>query len=133
MAETPEAAEPQRVTLLGEQHAVTLPDFAAREELLVAYGDLRHRRGVAVLRVYAAAIGLCTRIGRRSEADFARHRFDVLAYGGEVYGWLRERKATPEQIAQAALPIICVIGVELYPREVEVDAAAGNSEGAAVA
>lgn len=128
-----EPPEPQRIALLGEHHAVTLPDFAAREELLVAYGEVRKRGGIALLRVYAAAVGLCTRVGRRSEADYTRHRFDVLAYGGEVYGYLRKQKATPEQIANAALPIIAAIGAELYPRESEVDAAAGNSEGAAVA
>lgn len=122
------STEPILVEILGEKHTVTLPDFACREELIVAWGDARSRKGVALLRVYSAALGLCTRLGRRSSADYAKHRFDLLSYGGEVYGWLRERGVTPAQLAEAAIPVIVAATEATFPRPGEVDAAAKNSE-----
>lgn len=117
--------QPLKVSLLGE-HAVTLPDFAAREELMVAYGEARNKKGVALLRVYGAVLGLCSRLGKRAEADYAASRFDVLAYGGEVYGWLRGQGVTPAQVAEAALPVIVAISEATFPRESEVKQALGN-------
>lgn len=118
-----------KVSLLGREHHVVMPDYAAREELMVAYGESAKKGGVALLRVYAAALGLCTRIGRESGADYAKHRFDCLSYGGEVYGWLRGQKVTPAEVAQAAIPVIIAVSQATFPRQDEVDAAAGNSEG----
>lgn len=125
------AEQPLKVALLGRDHTVTLPDFAAREELLIAYGENRHRKGVAVLRVYSAMLGLCTRLGRESGADYARHRFDVLAYGGEVYGWIRQRGGSPADLATAAAPLLAALSENLFPSDAEVAGAAGNSEGGA--
>lgn len=121
MAETP------HIDVGGRKHAVIMPDFAAREELLVAYGGARDRGGVALLRVYAAAIGLCTRLGREAGADYGAHRYDVLAYGGAVYGWLRQGGASVKLIAELGGPLIVSVSESLYPRQSEVDAAAGNS------
>jgi len=120
--------DPIHVELLGRSHAVTLPDFAAREELVVAYSEAHGKRGVAALRVYSAALGLCTRLGKESGADYAKHRFDVLSYGGEVYGWLRKQGLDPVDIGKAGAPIIVALSEALFPRQDEVETAAGNSE-----
>lgn len=124
-------AQQAHVTILGEKRAVFMPDFAAREELMVAYGEALKKQGVAKLRVYAATLGLCTMLGRKAGADYARARFDVLAYGGEVYSWLRGQGATVEQIAEAAIPVLTEVSQALYPSETEVRAEVGNSEGGA--
>lgn len=131
MASNPQGADgPARVELLGRAHVVTLPDFAAREELVIAYAEVR-KRPASLLRVYSAAIGLCTRIGREAGADYAECRFDVLAFGGKVYGWLREKGVAPDAIAVAAVPLIVQVSEATFPRQGEVDAAAGNSAGGA--
>lgn len=120
--------EPVKVSLLGRQHAVIMPDFATREDLVVAFGEARNKKGVTLLRVYSAALGLCTRLGREASADYSQHRFDVLSYGGQVYGWLREQGVTPKDIAEAAIPVIVEVSNAMFPRQAEVDAAVGNSE-----
>ena len=120
--------EPVKVDLLGRSHTLTMPDYSTREELIVAYGDCRNRGGVALLRAYSAALGLCTRLGREAEADYAKHRFDVLSYGGEMYSWLRGKGLQPKDIAQAAVPIIVAVSQATFPRQGEVEDAAKNSE-----
>lgn len=124
-------AEPVRVTLLGEQHALVLPDFATREEIATAYVDARNAPANVQLRALSAAVGLCTRIGRHAGADYAAHGFRVLSYGGEVYSYLRSNGATPAQIAEAAATIVRAISDGLWPRRQEVQAELGNSEGGA--
>lgn len=54
-------------------------------------------------RVWAAAVGLCWAGPRRLRADFVRSRFDVLAYGGEVYDELRSRGASGAEIIEAGV------------------------------
>jgi hypothetical protein len=122
-------AEPEFVLVLNRQRAILFPDFAAREELVVAYGEALKRRGVALLRVYSAAIGLCTNATKESRADYQKHRFDVLSYGGEVYGWLREQKMSPSEISTAGVKIVEALSAVLFPRESEVKEAEGNSGG----
>ena len=123
--------EPTKVDLLGRSHAVVMPDFAAREELVVAYGEAMRRKGVALLRVYAAALGLCTRLGREAEADYGAHRYDVLSYGGAVYSYLRGQGVSTQDLAAAAGPVVVAVLSATFPRAAEVEAAAGNSEGSA--
>jgi hypothetical protein len=120
-------ADIQTITLLGRSHAVTLPDFAAAEELLAALGETKDGAPSRRLRAMSAIVGLCTRVGRESGADYAAHRFDALAYGGEVYSWLRGRKASPSEIATAALTILGPLTDSLFPREQEVTDAMGKS------
>lgn len=124
--------EPVKVTLLGRPHAVVMPDFATREDLVVAYGEARNKRGVALLRVYSAALGLCTRLGRESGVDYTSHRFDALSYGGEVYGWLRGAGVSQGDIAEQAIPVIVAVAEATFPRQAEVDVARGKSEGGEV-
>lgn len=114
-------------SILGRSYAVTLPDYAAREELVSAYGEASKRGGSALMRVYAALLGLSTRIGRESGADYAAARFDVLAYGGAVYGYLREKGAAPKDVAAAAMPVLVAIVEATFPKQTEVDEALGKS------
>lgn len=120
-----------KIELIGRSHAVVLPDFAAREELVMALSECARKRGIALLRVYSAMVGLCTRVGRDSGADYATARYDVLGYGGAVYGWLRAQGASPAQIGAAATVIAPLLTESLFPRQEEVDAALGNSAGGA--
>jgi hypothetical protein len=122
-------SEPIKVSILGGSYGVGMPDFAAREEMMIAFGDARNKRGTTLLRVYSAALGLCTRLGKESGASYQKSGFDVLNYGGEVYGWLRQQGVTPADIATAAIPVIIRVSEETFPRQDEVVEAVGNSEG----
>lgn len=117
---------PKSIALLGQSHAVTMPDFATREELFLAYGETYERGGVPLLRAFAAAIGLCTRIGRLAQIDYAATKYDVLGYGGQVYSWLREKGVSQAEIRDLGLPLILQIHAGLFPRKDERDAALGN-------
>jgi hypothetical protein len=119
-----------RITILGAQHVVALPNFADRELLIMAWtahGADGDQRGV---RVYAAAIGACCGIGQRAGASLAKSKYDALAYGGEVYSYLREQGATPIEIVQAATPLLRTLAEALFPREPEVVDAAGFTDAA---
>lgn len=126
MSTEPATQAPLFVTLLGRKHAVTMPDFAAREDVIVRYGATSKKGGVPLLRCYAAALGLCTRLGRESGADFAACSYDILGYGGQVYSYLREQGCSAAQIAEAALPVVAAIGQATYPRQKDLDEAEKN-------
>jgi len=124
-------ADFKQINLLGRKHAVIVPDYAASEELVVAYRSVVDRGGVALMRVYAAAIGLSTRLGKESGADYAASRFDVLAYGGAVYGWLRKQKVEIKEIAAIGVEIIQTVADSTFPSDVEVEEQMGKSEASA--
>ena len=85
--------------------------------LLAALGETKDGAPSRRLRAMSAIVGLCTRVGRESGADYAAHRFDALAYGGEVYGWLRAKGAKPADIATAAMVILGPLSESLsHPR-----------------
>ena len=122
------------IELFGEKHAVTIPDFAATEELMIAFAGAQRRGGVALQRVYAAAVGLCTRVGKHAGADYAAERFDVLAYGGKVYTWLRREKGVGiADLGKAFTVLLPLLGAAAFPRDEEVKTALGNSGGSAEA
>ena len=118
---------PITIEALGRRHHVRLPDFAAREELAVAYSEACRRRGVTLLRACAAILGLCTRLGTEAGADYARHRFDALSYGGEMYSWLRQQGMTPADVTTQAILVLGPLTQALAPREEEVVARLGES------
>lgn len=120
----------EAVTILGRQHVVTLPNFAARESLVMAWGEYGPTGDPRGFRIYAAALGLATGLGRLARADFARAKYDLLTYGGEVYSWLREQGATTLQIVEAAQPLLAEMASALFPREEEVVDAAGFTDAA---
>lgn len=115
-----------KVNLLKRQHAVILPGYAEREEIAAATWTVQRskspRAGHALLRIYAACIGLSTRLGRESGVDYGDCSCDPMVYGGRVYGWLREQGATAEEVSTAGIEILKVVLESLFPREVEVEA-----------
>jgi len=111
-----------KVKLLGAEHTFLLPPCAEREELAVAFSDANKRGGMARLRVYSAALGLCTRVGRQSSVDYASCKCDPLVYGGRVYGWLREQGASAADVAEAAVPVLTAVMEALAPREAAIEA-----------
>lgn len=115
------------IELLGRRHGFRPPPPHVAEEIVTAWGEVRRRRGVAVLRAYGAAIGLCTRLGQESGADYAGCRFDPLEYGGEVYAWLIAQGATIEQIGAAGAALVSAAAEVRWPRKAAVDAAEKNS------
>lgn len=108
------------IHMLGRDHAITLPGFAEREDVAVAYSDAYPRGGVRLMRAYSAAIGLCTRVGRESGHTLGDHKYDVLAYGGAVYGYLRGQGVPAKEIVEQGLPCVSAICDALAPRESEV-------------
>lgn len=119
----------ETVAILGRQHVASLPNFAARESLVLAayeWSDAADHRGY---RIYAAAIGLSTGLGRAAKADFARSKYDILTYGGDVYSWLREQGATAVQIVEAGLPLVRSYAEAIFPRQAEVEEVVGFFDG----
>jgi hypothetical protein len=112
------------IKLLGKVYPVKVPpQFAVREELVFAYGDAEGNVS-RKLRVASAALGLCTPLGAEAGCDYVKARFDVLAYGGAVYSWLRQRGAAPVDILTQATPLIEWTALQVFPREDEVKAQA---------
>lgn len=83
-----------------------LPLFVEREELFAAWAPLQAAAGgapdvaavLALCRVYGAALGLSTAIGKASKADYTARKNDPIAYGGDVYSFLRENGANQPDI-----------------------------------
>lgn len=117
-----------KITIGGKDHTIILPDFAAREELAQAYFDCGRRKGIAIFRVFAAAIGLCSRIGNEKHANvsYGDCRYDILDYGGRVHSYLREQGVTHEDIASQGKIILDLITSNLFPRAPEVEEARGK-------
>lgn len=109
-------------------HVVTLPSFADREDLIAAYMEARTRKGIALARVFAAAIGLATRVGRESGTTFDAHNCNVYAFGGHVYGWLREKGVTTKDIVEQGSRIMDAVYEAAAPRAKEVADAERFSE-----
>jgi hypothetical protein len=120
------------VSILGKDYPVKLPpQFAVKEELIVAYGESEGNTSQRQ-RVCAAVLGICTDLGRQAGADYVKARFNVLAYGGAVYGWLREQGAEMEDVPTAAAPLVRELFARVFPRKPEVEEAkAGFPAGAA--
>lgn len=117
-----------KVTLLGKEHAITLPNFAAREELVHAHIKSARRKGDHIYRVLGAALGLCTRLGREGYANTSMVEcdYDLRDYGGRVYSYLREHGAEHEEIGLAANAVLDHVRDNLFPRKDEVTEARGN-------
>jgi len=111
------------INLLGREHAVRLPLFAEREELVTAAVEASKRGLNTQLRILSAAIGLGSRLGAEAGADYVATRCEPLVYGGLVYGYLREKGATPSDIRTAGKTILDAVVLSLAPRESEVAAA----------
>lgn len=121
-----------QIELLGRKHHVTAPDFAACEDLLVNWSSCSTRGGIPLMRVAAACIGLCTRLGREAGAKYdATTQYDLMGFGGVVYGHLRKERVSVADIMAAASAVLPVVTAAAAPRESEVQDALGNSEAGA--
>ncbi len=121
------------VSILGRKHIADLPSFGQREELVhLWFASSESGNWSRAARVSAAAIGLSCGIGAQSGTTWAKSGADLMVYGERVYSYLREQGASVEDVATAALPLLQEMTTALFPREKEVDAAAGFSEGGAV-
>lgn len=124
-----EAGEPRtRPRLL----LVTIPpSHTDRGDLVTAYANALEAAeaggGSALARVYAAVIGLSTRVGRDSRVDFGACNCNVLVYGGRILDWLHDQGALATDIANAGAEITSRIIDTLAPSADEVAAAEKNS------
>lgn len=122
---------PDKVTLLGKQHATVQPSFGTNELLTAAFiGCTPSQSDVRFLFAHAAIIGHCTSVGAAAKERLVRHGFDVLAYGEAVYTYLREQGATSMDVSNAGHVLLKGMQTLRVPLEKEVAAAADFSEGA---
>jgi hypothetical protein len=124
----------KKITVGSTELTVTLPGFAEREELIVAWHTASTRDGgeMALRRVSAAALGLCTSTGRRAKVDYGACGCDPLVYGGRVYEWLHGQKVALSDILIAGGELVSICVAASFPREAEV-AATEDFSGAAAA
>jgi hypothetical protein len=120
--------EPLKITLGRTSWPVTLPEFAIREELVVAWGACPDDDFMRLRRVAAAAVCLSTQIGKRARLDYGKHRCDVVVYGGAAWGFLHEQGETLQEVVTAGAQIVSAIALELAPRASEVADRSGFSE-----
>lgn len=119
---------PPTIQIAGASWPTSMPSLATREDLVLRYGAAQDGGGgLGVLRVLAAAVGLCSGVGPAAKASLPRVDYRILEYGDAVYSWLRERGATPQEIAEAGGACFAALVGQMAPREAEVDAAAGFS------
>lgn len=112
------------VTIAGKDYPLTLPDFAEREDLALAWHTAAAASdGSALRRIAAAALGLCSALGKRSGAVWNGR--DLMLYGGKVYSYLREAKATIPEIMEQGGHAVALCAESVFPREVEVESRAG--------
>lgn len=109
---------------------VTLPDFVVRQELTTAWVECGEDY-MALRRVCAAAVGLCTRVGKLSRADYARHNCNVRSYGGAVYNYLHDQGESLETVMRAGYAILAHIAEQMSPSKEEVDGRVGFTDPAA--
>lgn len=112
-----------RIEFLGETHTVTWPDWATREELGLAYGAYGAGEFGQRVRVAAAAIALCSRVGRRLNVDYLKCGCNPLVVGGLAWQRLREAGHSNEEIIKAGYEILTALVEHIWPRASEVEQA----------
>ncbi len=115
------------IDLAGKSYPITLPDFATREDIALAWHTAATAAdGSALRRVAGAAVGLCSPAGRRAGASF--DGTGLLLYGGKVYGWMREQGMTVEAVLGVGADVVKLCADSVFPREAEVEARASFSD-----
>lgn len=115
------------IDIAGTSYPITLPDFATREDIALAwYTSASAADGPALRRVAGAAVGLCSPAGRRAGASFDGN--GLLLYGGKVYGWMREQGMTVEAVLTVGADVVKLCADSVFPREAEVEARASFSD-----
>ena len=117
-----------RVHILGKFYTPQPPSggsgFTSAEE----WASAAHAAPLgAGMRVASSALALCC--PGLTRETLAAHGYDMLAYGGAVYGQLRKAGATAEEIAEAATPCYTILGDLASPTEQEVASKADFSKG----
>jgi len=112
----------QTITIGGREYPLSLPDFDKREDLVLAWHGAP--TGAGLRRIAAAALGLCTPLGKRLGVDWSANGCDLLTYGGKVYSALREQKCSLSDIVGQGAKAVSMCADAMFPREVEVDARA---------
>jgi hypothetical protein len=117
-----------KVHILGKSYTPQPPSggsgFTSAEEWISA---AHTSPPAAAMRVAAAALALCC--PGVSRETLSGHSYDVLAFGGAVYGVLRKAGATAEEIAEAATPCYAILRDLVSPTEQEVVEKANFSKG----
>jgi hypothetical protein len=87
------------MTLGGREVPIKLPELeSVRMDVHVELTATRNGH-----RVWAALVGLCWDGPRKPSADYARMRFDVLAYGGAVWDELIKRGVPADEVIAAGV------------------------------
>ena len=107
------------IKLLGKDWPATLPDFATRDEICLAWAESEGGK-VRLLRIYAAFIGLCTPVGKAAKLNYIQLKCDPYVYGGHAYQWLREKGVKPEDVRAAGVALLPFLTRSLAPRAAEV-------------
>lgn len=114
--------------ILGKSYTPQPPSggsgFASAEEWISAAHTAPPSAG---MRVASSALALCCPGVTRE--TLAAHGYDILAFGGAVYGGLRKAGATAEEIAEAATPCYAILRDLVSPTEQEVKDKADFSKG----
>ena len=109
------------VNLLGKDWPVTKPEgpsgFTSCEEWREMLRDSTEPQG---FRIMGSAIGLTTKVARDSGITLEKCGYKMLAYGGEIYGWLRQQGATNEELLAGAPVCYRVLMPVRPPTEAEV-------------
>ena len=120
------------VQLGGQDHTLTLPGFAEREDIATGYQtETKHPRRQS--RVLYAALGLCLpELGGGLDAYEAAD-LDPVKYGGRFYSSLMADGHTREEVLGAAVECFQLVCESLFPREPEVSNAESFTEAREVA
>ena len=74
-----------------------------------------------------AAIGLTSDAANASRETLEKHSYNMLSYGGAVYGWLRQQGATADELLAAAPACYQAVVSLVTPKEKEVKEKVGFS------
>lgn len=120
------------VKLRGDDHTVTLPGFAEREDIATSYHEQEgHPRRQQ--RIIYAALGLCLpTLGGGLEA-YEAASLDPVKYGGRFYSSCMADGYTRTELLNAAVVCFNLVCESLFPREPEVSATEGFTEAREVA
>lgn len=114
------------ITIGGREYPLTLPDFDKREDLALSWHTAAAASdGASLRRIAAAGLGLCSALGKRAGVAWEACGCNVLAYGGKVYSYLREQKATIPEVMEQGGVAVALCAESVFPREAEVETRAG--------
>lgn len=108
------------IKLKKREYPLALPDFAAREELTIAWhAATTGNDAMALRRVAACAVALCTPALKL--ARLGAYDGNVAVHGGAAYSYLREHGADLAAIIEAGGECVRLCAEAVFPREAEVE------------